>query len=461
MSRPIKSLLNRCLGSQSPRKELLAASLGCVIGSTLILLALQIFADSKLLLGSQKVGQNFVTLNKSVQGGILLNLGKQEESFKEEEIERIKKLPAVKKVGGFTRNQFPVTVHIWPTGKIGLGAAARADLFFESVPDEFLDQKPAAWKWEENQSYVPIMVPKFYLDLWNFGLAPSRSEYPALSRDAASSMPIEILIGEDESTRMLGRFVAFSKRINSVLVPANFLQWANRTHGNDRREKYFFVWENGEITGAPVSKSDLAKNEAFRSTNIQVSPIEHPEDRMILSDALKMRHSNAGPSRLILAMDNSPTDDFLQRLDELGYETNREFPQDEWLNQLANGLIWGMAGVGSLLSLLSIATFASSFRLVVTQSAETTRDLLHLGFSPQKICRVFMLRFAKVFTLIWALSIMVCYGLKIYTAQQVKIYGIELSNGLSWQTLAGAILYAVVFLWINQRVIGKSVCSCS
>lgn len=461
MSRPITSLLNRCLGSKSPSKELLAASLGCVIGSTLILLALQIFTDSKLLVESREVGQNFVTLNKSVQGGILLNLGKQEKSFREEEIDRIKKLPGVKKIGGFTRNQFPVTVHIWPAGKIGLGAAARTDLFFESVPDEFLDQKPAAWKWEENQSYVPIMVPKFYLDLWNFGLAPSRSEYPALSREAASSMPIEILIGEEESIRMLGRFVAFSKRINSVLVPANFLQWANQTHGNDRSEKYFFVWENEEIIGTPVSKSNLAKNEVLRSKNIQVSPIEHPEDRMILSDALNMTPSDGGPSRLILAMDKSPTDDFLQSLDELGYETNREFPQDEWLDQLANGLIWGMAGVGSLLSLLSIATFASSFRLVVTQSAETTRDLIHLGFSPLKICRVFMLRFAKIFTFIWALSLMICYVLKIYTTQQVKIYGIELSNGLSWQTLVGAILYAVVFLWINQLVIVRSVRSCS
>ena len=461
MSRPIASLLNRCLGSKSPRKELLAASLGCVIGSTLILLALQISTDSKLLVGSREVGQNFVTLNKSVQGGILLNLGKQEESFREEEIDRIKKLPGVKKIGGFTRNQFPVTVHIWPAGKIGLGAAARTDLFFESVPDEFLDQKPAAWKWEGNQSYVPIMVPKFYLDLWNFGLAPSRSEYPALSREAASSMPIEILIGEDESFRMLGRFVAFSKRINSVLVPANFLQWANQTHGNDRSEKYFFVWKNEEIIGAPVSMSNLAKNEVLRSKDIQVSPIENPGDRMILSDALNMSPSDGGPSRLILAMDKSPTDDFLQRLDELGYETNREFPQNEWLNQLANGLILGMAGVGSLLSLLSIATFASSFRLVVTQSAETTRDLIHLGFSPLKISRVFMLRFAKIFTFIWALSLMICCVLKIYTAQQVKIYGIELSNGLSWQTLAGAILYAVVFVWINQLVIARSVRSCS
>ena len=461
MSWPIPSLLNRCLGSKSPSKELLAASLGCVIGSTLILLALQIFTDSKLLVENREVGQNFVTLNKSVQGGILLNLGKQDESFREEEIDRIKKLPGVKKIGGFTRNQFPVTVHIWPAGKIGLGAAARTDLFFESVPDEFLDQKPAAWKWEGNQSYVPIMVPKFYLDLWNFGLAPSRSEYPALSREAASSMPIEILIGEEESIRMLGRFVAFSKRINSVLVPANFLQWANQTHGNDRSEKYFFVWENEEIIGAPVSMSNLAKNEVLRSKDIQVSPIEHPEDRMILSDALNMSHSDDGPSRLILAMDKSPTDDFLQRLDKLGYETNREFPQNEWLNQLANGLIWGMAGVGSLLSLLSIATFASSFRLVVTQSAETTRDLIHLGFSPLKISRVFMLRFAKIFTFIWALSLMICCVLKIYTAQQVKIYGIELTNGLSWQTLAGAILYAVVFVWINQLVIVRSVRCCS
>ena len=154
-------------------------------------------------------------------------------------------------------------------------------------------------------------------------------------------------------------------------------------------------------------------------------------------------------------------DNVFGRLDELGYETNREFPQNEWLDQLANGLIWGMAGVGFLLSLLSIATFASSFRLVVTQSAETTRDLIHLGFSPLKISRVFMLRFAKIFTFIWALSLMICCVLKIYTAQQVKIYGIELSNGLSWQTLAGAILYAVVFLWINQLVIARSVRSCS
>ena len=66
------------------------------------------------------------------------------------------------------------------------------------------------------------MVPKFYLDLWNFGLAPSRVEYPALSTDAAKGMPIEIFIGKNKETTLKGRFVAFSKRINSVLVPESF-----------------------------------------------------------------------------------------------------------------------------------------------------------------------------------------------------------------------------------------------
>ena len=52
-------------------------------------------------------------------------------------------------------------------------------------------------------SIVPIMVPKFYLDLWNFGLAPSRVEYPALSTDAATGMPIEIFIGKTEKPPLM------------------------------------------------------------------------------------------------------------------------------------------------------------------------------------------------------------------------------------------------------------------
>ena len=43
--------------------------------------------------------------------------------------------------GRLHRNKFPLTLYIWPPAK-SAGAAAKTDLFFESIPDEFLDFVP-------------------------------------------------------------------------------------------------------------------------------------------------------------------------------------------------------------------------------------------------------------------------------------------------------------------------------
>ena len=199
-------------------------------------------------------------------------------------------------MGSFTRNHFPVTLNIWPSGKIGLGAAARADLFFESIPDSFLDQNPRFWNWEKNASFVPIIVPKFYLDLWNFGLAPSRTEYPSLSEKTASSMPIEIFIGEDQSVRLIGKFVAFSKRINSVLVPEGFLRWANLAYETEDRESYFFLWDNGEIKGPPVSLAELKNRPLSQLELLEVSPVDRPADVTSMKKVILYGTENAEPS---------------------------------------------------------------------------------------------------------------------------------------------------------------------
>ena len=174
-----QSILQICLQAAGPRKELIIASVGCLTGSILLLLAIQFYQDAQNYLNDNEAPKNYFTINKKVEGGALVNLGKKDESFSKKELDAISKLDGVKRIGGFVRNQFPLTLYIWPSGKIGLGAAAKTDLFFESIPDEFLDYIPGEWVWEENSTLIPIMVPKFYLDLWNFGLAPSRVEYPA------------------------------------------------------------------------------------------------------------------------------------------------------------------------------------------------------------------------------------------------------------------------------------------
>ncbi len=328
------SKLGSCLVSRGPRRELFIASFGCFIGTTLLLLAIQIYQDATIYLENNEGPKNYFTINKKIEGGALLNLAKKEESFDKKELDTISQLNGVQRIGGFVRNKFPITLYIWPSGKIGFGAAAKTDLFFESIPDEFLDFIPKEWEWEENASIVPIMVPKFYLDLWNFGLAPSRVEYPALSTDAAKGMPIEIFIGKNKETTLNGRFVAVSKSINSVLVPESFFNWANQKFAQPDSGDFYFLWKEGTIDGPPRSRSDLSKLQTlpdFKSW--EISPLGNPASRSSISSLLQKQDSDNEPSRIILEITDTPSPALLEYIDRNEYELNREFPDQDLIKK--------------------------------------------------------------------------------------------------------------------------------
>lgn len=453
-----KSSLSSCLNVSGPKRELWIASLGCLIGSTLLIIAIQFYQDTSSILKDREVPKNYFTLNKKVEGGALVNLGKNERTFTSDELDKIKALDGVKRIGGFIRNQFPLTLYIWPSGKVGLGAAAKTDLFFESIPDEFLDFIPKDWNWNENSEVVPIMVPKFYLDLWNFGLAPSRVEYPALSTEAATGMPIELFIGKNRETTLSGRFVAFSKRINSVLVPANFLKWANKKFGQPEANDFFFLWKNGSIEGPPLTRSTLASlRDEPEFKNWEISPLENPAERSPASQVLSEKKKKAGPSRIILEIEDNPSSSLISYIQQNGLEINREFPEQDIIKKATQAIFLGIAVIGALLSLLSIATFATSFRLVVAQASEQAKNLLLLGFSHGQISNVIFTRFLTLFLFILAGSVLVGYGIKSLLLKLAFEYGITLQSGLSFVTIAYIVLYGLIYILINRIVIKNSV----
>ena len=453
-----KSTLQACLQVASPRKELIIASLGCLLGTTLLLLALQFYQDAQSYLKENEGPKNYFTINKKVEGGALVNLGKKDDSFSKKELDTISKLHGVKRIGGFTRNQFPLTLYIWPTGKIGLGAAAKTDLFFESIPDKFLDFIPDQWNWEENSSIIPIMVPKFYLDLWNFGLAPSRVEYPSLSTEAATGMPIEIFIGKNREATLDGRFVAFSKRINSVLVPESFLTWANKKFGQPDSGDFYFLWKEGVIDGPPRTRGQILEmsNEP-RFASWEVSPLSNPADRFPISSISQSKEKEIQPSRIILEVADNPSPDLLQFIEDKGYELNREFPEQDLIKKALTGLFIGLTGIGTLLSLLSIATFTSSYRLLIAKSAEHASNLLLLGFSQQQICQVFFSRFTHLFFGILLLSLLIGFCGKSILIERANEIGITINELISPITVLFFSIYAIIFLLINKRVIEHSI----
>lgn len=453
-----KSTLQTCLQVASPRKELIIASVGCLVGTTLLLFAIQFYQDAQNYLKENEGPKNYFTINKKVEGGALVNLGKKDDSFSKKELDSIRKLHGVKRIGGFIRNQFPLTLYIWPTGKIGLGAAAKTDLFFESIPDEFLDFIPDEWNWEENSTLIPIMVPKFYLDLWNFGLAPSRVEYPSLSTEAATGMPIEIFIGKNREVTLDGRFVAFSKRINSVLVPESFLTWANKKFGQPDSGDFYFLWKDGVIDGPPFSRKqilEMTNETGFASW--EVSPLSNPADRSPISSISQTKDKEIQPSRIILEVTDNPSPDLLQYIEDKGYELNREFPEQDLIKKALTGLFIGVIGIGTLLSLLSIATFATSYRLVIARSAEYSRNLLLLGFSQQQISQVFFARFTRLFFGILLLSLLIGFCSKSILIERANEIGITINELISPSTIFFLGIYAIIFLLFNKRVIGSSI----
>ena len=77
-----------------------------------MILGVQLYQDASSFLVKSKGPKNYFTMNKKVDGGALINLGKNDRTFTSDELEKIKTLKGVNKIGGFIRNQFPLTLYI-------------------------------------------------------------------------------------------------------------------------------------------------------------------------------------------------------------------------------------------------------------------------------------------------------------------------------------------------------------
>ncbi|MFP6854738.1 MAG: hypothetical protein VB980_03065 [Opitutales bacterium] len=399
------TLLTKTLWKNQPRRELMLATAGCFVGTFLLLAAVQFQSDATFAMDDRKAPANFFSINKKITGSGIENHGKNYD-FNESEIAAIQKRPEILELGTFARSRFAVTLHLWPAGRPSFllpTKAAKADVFFESVPNEFIDEETSSWKWNPGDSTIPLIIPKFYLDLWNLGFAPTRKEYPTVGAKDALRMPIDVFIGNPPEVMLKGKFVAFSRRINGILVPENFLRWANETYAPD-------------------------------------------EDR-----------NSTSSSRLIARTKVTPERDLINFLEVQDYELNREMPEADGFS---NVILWAfliVAGIGVALSLLSIATFAASFRLIVTRSSERITNLLHLGFEDRSLSQVYVGHFFRLFGFAMACSLVALWITKGVVDEKLASLSIAAPVGLADQTIVTAILYAFVFAIVNLTVIRNAV----
>ncbi|HIZ86889.1 MAG TPA: ABC transporter permease [Candidatus Coprenecus pullistercoris] len=199
-----------------------------VAGVSIFLLGVQFYRDvSPLLSGSTSlIGDDYVIISKKVNTIKSLN-ARRGNVFSPEEIEEIRRLEFVDEVGAFRSASFQLY------GEVCLGETSLelgTDMFFESVPDGFVDCDMDRWRYEEGQRTVPIILPRSYLDLYNLAFAPAQG-LPQITEGMAARMTLILHISGKKDDVLTGRLTGFTDRLNTILVPDSFLKYANSVYG--------------------------------------------------------------------------------------------------------------------------------------------------------------------------------------------------------------------------------------
>lgn len=220
-------MIARLLRKNISRAQLAAYVTACTVGLAILLASAGFYADIRSARDSRDGAPDYIVLSKPVN--ILAALGSTSpdaNAFTESEIAELEKQPWVKRVGRFTAADFNISASVNFAGH-GLSTA----LFFESVPDEFVDIPADEWTYKEGDGTIPIAVPRDYLALYNYGFAAARG-MPQLSENLIRQIPLRIAMsGDGKYDVKEGRIVGLSDRLNTIAVPESFMDEANKLYG--------------------------------------------------------------------------------------------------------------------------------------------------------------------------------------------------------------------------------------
>jgi ABC-type antimicrobial peptide transport system permease subunit len=223
----MRRLLNKIFFARIGLSRFVLSAFAFIIGLSLVFLSLQAYLKISEFIAPKMGLSDYVILKKEVgMAHTLFGVLGAKANFSKEDVEDLQKQEFVEDMGVFQSGRFKVTA--FAGGDLGF----YTELFLESVPTRFLEEKPSNFRWEENSGFLPIIMSQEFLDLYNFGFAAA-SGNPQLSKSAIGLVPLKVQIEGPGGIRMYNaKIVGFTERINSILVPENFLEWANKEIGN-------------------------------------------------------------------------------------------------------------------------------------------------------------------------------------------------------------------------------------
>lgn len=363
-----------------------------LIGMTVILSGVQIYSDLKPILTGENslIGNDYIVITHPVE-----RVGINTDVFSDEDINELTQLECINGIGSFSASQFEVDGSIMFNGR-----RLSTMLFFESVPDEFIDVETRNWSYNIGDTTIPIILPRNYLNLYNFGFS-STQNLPQITEDMIKSVSLGLrLSGNGLSEDYNGRIVGFSDRINTILVPNDFLTWANN---------YF----------AGIDNQD--------------------------------------PTRLILEVNNPSEPTLLSFLEEHNYEIENKPSESSKALFILKVCIAIIICIGVIFCILSLIILTLSIYLLLQKNINKLENLVLIGYTPRRVAMPY-----KAMTLILNLSILAISLVLIYIAEEhymsylSEIAGYTLAANPTTAIITGIIFTAIViafnFFIINRKI---------
>lgn len=337
--------LKSLLLSKSRPAQLLLAMCGAFLGLSIVTGGMHTFRVIQELLNQKELlGGDYIVISKKV--GLLNTISGATPSFDDQDIAEVKKMEGVTGVGAFESGDFRASMEL--TGALAemAGQSFRSDMFFEALPDDFVDIDKQDWSWNPHHAKVPVIVSAEYINLYNSAFARSQN-LPVIPESMLKSISFNIQItGNGQSELVPGKIVGFSKRINSILVPKAFLDYANSKYGAGKNNK---------------------------------------------------------PSRLMLYCKDPASPALANALKTSGYELNEEKLKSSELNGILQIMISVVAVVGLLIVLLAMLGFMQYNQLMAYRSAYEIQTLHWLGYSTKQISKPYILFTLKTLFVTFAL----------------------------------------------------------
>jgi hypothetical protein len=161
---------------------------------------------------------DYISVTKKIT---LENVADYETSyFNQQEIDELKSKPFIADAAPLISTQFQLEmivpgVFTTPT-----------TLYVEGLRKDFIDTVPSNFQWHKEGDTIRLIISSQFFEVFN---ALARSNGMAqISTQMAAAMDIQLTCRKHGHSRYLpGKMVAFSDRINTVLAPEEFVEWAN------------------------------------------------------------------------------------------------------------------------------------------------------------------------------------------------------------------------------------------